>query len=141
MTVTESAIAIMPLPELWPPLDQEATAGTGLDDPGLVQPLPLDQGPALPRQFAVLLVEGLAGVRPVRQLLPWLSKRGSSHLYRLMPLFKCGYQPRVLRVLTTRPAPDVIEMTMVVATGPRTRALAVRLEHGQRWLCTDIEAA
>jgi hypothetical protein len=47
----------------------------------------------------------------------------------------------VLRVLTTRPAPGVIEMTMVVVTGPRTRALAVRLEHGDRWLCTDIEAA
>jgi hypothetical protein len=49
----------------------------------------------------------------------------------------------VLRVLTTRPVPGVIEMTMVVAAGPRTRALAVRLEQsGQplRWLCTDIEA-
>jgi hypothetical protein len=52
----------------------------------------------------------------------------------------------VLRVLTTRPAPDVIEMTMVVVIGPRTRALAIRLERAQRetapqWLCTDIEAA
>jgi len=141
MTVMQSAIALMPLPELWPPLDQEPTAGTGPDDPDTVPPPSLDQGPALPQQFAVLLVEGLAGVRPVRQLLPWLSKRGSIHLHRLMPLFQCGYQPRVLRVLTTRPAPEVIEMTMVVVTGPRTRALAVRLEYGQRWLCTDIEAA
>ena len=52
------------------------------------------------------------------------------------------------------PAADVIEMTLVVTTGPRTRALAVRLERatpaGQQawrskpsspWLCTDIEAA
>ncbi len=37
-------------------------------------------------------------------------------------------------------------MTMVVVTGPRTRALAVRLEHAERSRrqlagCTDIEAA
>jgi hypothetical protein len=144
MPVEQSAIQLMPLPELWPPLNQEAVASTGPDDPGHLQPLALDQGPALPRQFAVLLVEGLAGVRPVRQLTPWLSKRGAIHLQRLMPLFGSGHQPKVLRVLTTRPTPDVVEMTMVVVIGQRTRALAVRLEHGpqaQRWLCTDIEAA
>ena len=97
----------------------------------------------LPPQFAVLLAEVLAGVRPARQLTPWLSKRGSIHLHRLMPLFSGGHQPRVLRVLTARPAPDVVEMTIVAVIGKRTRALAIRLEHGaqaQRWLCTDIEA-
>jgi hypothetical protein len=143
MPVEQSAIQLMPLPELWPPLDTEPTAGTGLDGPGRVQPVLGDQGPALPRQFAILLAETLAGVRPARQLTPWLSKRGGIHLHRLMPLFESGHQPRVLRVLTTRPAPDVIEMTMIVVTGPRTRALAVRLEYkqAQRWLCTDIEAA
>ena len=85
----------------------------------------------LPGQFAAFLVECLAGVRPARQLTPWLSKRGSVHLHRLMPLFTGEHQPRVLRVLTTRPTPGVIEMTMVVVTGPRTRALAVRLERAE----------
>jgi hypothetical protein len=67
--------------------------------------------------------------------------------------------------MTTRPTPDVIEMTLIVAVGPRIRALAVRLTLAPaeqrrgwreklptvaaeprsappaRWLCTDIEAA
>ena len=61
-----------------------------------------------------------------------------------MPLFQSGHQPKVLRVLTTRPAPNVVEMTMIAVIGPRPRALAIRLEHSAqpaRWLCTDIEAA
>ena len=74
----------------------------------------------------MLLAEALAGVRPVRQLLPWLSERGSVHLHRLLPLFADGHRPHVTRVLTTQPAKDVIEMTLVVTVGPRTRALAVR---------------
>jgi hypothetical protein len=101
----------------------------------------------------------------VRQLLPWLSERGSVHLHRLLPLFADGHRPHVTRVLTTQPAKDVIEMTLIITVGPRTRALAVRLERvdpGQwpawreklatqaakprsaaspRWQCTDIEAA
>jgi hypothetical protein len=140
----ESAIQLVPLTDLWPPLDEEPAAVSAPARPGYARPPAAGPGPALPRQFAIFLVEGLAGVRPVRQLMPWMSKRGSVHLHRLMPLFSGGHQPKVLRVLTTRPAPDVIEMTMVVVTGPRTRAIAVRLEHtGQpgRWLCTDIEAA
>jgi len=140
----ESAIQLIPLTDVWPPLDREPAASDETACPGYVQPPAPDPGPVLPRQFAVFLAEGLAGVRPVRQLMPWMSKRGGVHLHRLMPLFNGGHQPRVLRVLTTRPAPDVIEMTMVVVVGPRTRALAVRLERAtqpQRWVCTDIEAA
>jgi hypothetical protein len=122
--------------------------------------LPIECGHGFPRQFAVLLAEGLAGARPVRQLTPWLSSRSGAQLRRLLPLFADGRQPRVLRVLTASPAPDVVEMTMVVQTGGRTRALAVRLEHARargttgsgeptaprgklaaQWVCTDIEAA
>lgn len=105
------------------------------------------------RQFARLLAEALAGARPVRQILPLTSQRARVHLGRLMPLFGGGQRPHVLRVIATRPTLDVIEMTVVVAVGPRTRALAVRLEQaGPRqlaasprrkpgWVCTDIEAA
>jgi hypothetical protein len=136
-----SAIQLISLTDVWPPLDREPAQGSEPARPSRLQPPAPEPGSVLPRQFAVLLVECLAGVRPARQLTPWLSKRGGVHLHRLMPLFTGGHQPRVLRVLTTRPAPGVIEMTMVVVTGPRTRALAVRLEHADRWLCTDIEAA
>lgn len=135
----ESAIQLVSLTDVWPPLDHEQASGNEPTCPGHVHLLAPDTGPVVPRQFAAFLVEGLSGTRPVRQLLPWMSKRGSVHLHRLMPLFAGGHQPRVLRVLTTRPAPDVVEMTMVVVTGPRTRALAVRLEYKGRWLCTDIE--
>ena len=144
MPVEESAIQLVMVPELWPPLGQEPSAAVSASSgPGDVNLLPLEQGPALPRQFAVLLAEVLAGVRPVRQVAPWLSKRGTLHLHRLIPLFNTGHQPRVLRVLTTRPAPNVVEMTMIAVIGDRPRALAIRLEHGApgRWLCTDIESA
>lgn len=123
------------------------------------------------RQFAGLLTEALSGARPVRQILPWTSRRARVQLPALIPLFSSGQRPRVLRVIATRPAPDVIEMTVVAAVGARTRALAVRLQRAEspapagraarlgqaatrpgkaaagaaptvsRWLCTDIEAA
>jgi Family of unknown function (DUF6459) len=113
----------------------------------------------------VLLIETLAGVRPVRQLAPCLSERGNVHLRRLLPLFADGHRPHLARVLTSRPAESVIEMTLVVTVGQRTRALAVRLERtyatqrpawggksaphtaeprsaaSASWRCTDIEAA
>ena len=144
MPVEESAIQLVMVPELWPPLSQEPSAPVPSSGPSDVNVLPLEQGPALPRQFAVLLAEVLAGVRPARQVTPWLSKRGTLHLHRLIPLFKTGHQPRVLRVLTTRPAPNVVEMTMIAVIGHRPRALAIRLEHSaqpDRWQCTDIESA
>ena len=99
------------------------------------------------QQFARLLVEAVAGARPLRQLLPWLSDRARVHLRRVEPVLRCGQRPRVLRVLASQPTDGVLEMSVVVGLGPRTRALAVRLEEagraGQpgRWLCTDIETA
>lgn len=135
-----SAIQLVPLTDVWPPLDDQQATDAEPALPGPASPRAADPGPVLPRQFALFLVEGLAGVRPARQLMPWMTKRGGVHLHRLMPLFADGHQPRVLRVLTTRPAPDVVEMTVIVLTSTRIRALAVRLEHSGRWLCTDIEA-
>lgn len=163
-----SAIKLLPVPECWPPLEAEQTAqtrpGGSPGRSGTAGPLSAGQartqppaadppavppkaagGPPWPRQFAVLLVEGLAGVRPLRQILPWMSEQGSVHLHRLLPLFGGGHRPRLQRVMTAQPAKDVIEMTIIVAFGPRTRALAVRLEQGQarrpQWRCTAIEAA
>jgi hypothetical protein len=95
-----------------------------------------------------LLVEALAGSRPVRQILPWTTARAQTHLRRIGPALDWGQRPRVVRVLTSHPARDVVEMSVVVELGARTRALAVRLEQAAgegsqpaRWLCTDIEAA
>ena len=152
-----ATIGVTSVPDVWPPLDgrlaAEASLSLGHDLGATRQAGQGDQGSPWPRQFAVLLAEALAGVRPLQQVLPWMSGRGSIQLRRLLPLFCGDYRPRILRVLTTAPSPDVIEMTLVVTAGPRTRALAVRLERaaspGQRswrgkpptlWLCTDIEA-
>jgi hypothetical protein len=151
-----AAMELVPVPEVWPP-DRETATGrrqaprTG--DGSAVRTEPQEHGQPSPRQFALLIVETLSGVRPVSQLAPLLSRRGSIHLQRLLPLFSGGLAPRVLRVLTSAPASDAVEMTLIVAVGPRTRALAVRLERARtartawrnepamRWLCTDIEAA
>ena len=170
-----SAMQILTVPDLWPPIDCPPTAdlprqSAGGPEPGGPEPggpgpdQPADGGQAWPRQFAVLLAEALTGDRPAHQIRPWLSQRSSAHLQRLMPLFGSGQGARIQRVMTTQPTPDVIEMTLIVAVGPRIRALAVRLTLARaeqrpgwrespartaepqsappaRWLCTDIEAA
>jgi hypothetical protein len=176
-----SAMQLLTVPDVWPPLDSLPAAAPQCRRPaGTAFAEQTDSGPAeqadnrpaehadgghdWPRQFAVLLAEALTGARPVRQILPWLSQRGTVHLSRLLPLFSGGQGARVQRIMTTQPSPDVIEMTLIVAVGPRTRALAVRLTRAEptqrpqwrgktprtaelrsaaspRWLCTDIEAA
>ena len=167
-----SSMQILTVPDVWPPVDCPPMAAlpcqpTGFADFGGGARLdePADGGQAWPRQFAVLLAEALTGDRPARQVVPWLSQRGSVHLHRLLPLFRGGQRARVQRVITTQPTPEVIEMTLIVAIGPRIRALAVRLTlapaeqrpgwreklptgtpeprsaRPARWLCTDIEAA
>lgn len=171
-----SAIQALTVPDVWPPLDGPAAADRRYQPAGFALPdgrgrgdEAADPGLAWSRQFALLLAEALTGDRPVRQILPWLSERGRVHLHQLLPLFRGGPGARVQRVMTSRPAKDVIEMTLIVAVGPRIRALAVRLtvvpeqqRPGWReklparapaassaptaglkpgWLCTDIEAA
>jgi len=106
-----------------------------------------------------MMAEALAGSRPARQILPWTSKRARSQFNRALPGFGNGQPPRIVRVFATMPSMDVIEMSVVAGFGPRTRALALRLERTPAtegparpwpngamtefsgWLCTDIEAA
>jgi hypothetical protein len=56
-----------------------------------------------------------------------------------------GQRPRVRRIMTSAPSPDVLEMTAVVGFGSRVRVLALRLERAeeacQHWRCTAIESA
>jgi hypothetical protein len=107
-----------------------------------------------PSKFAQVLAETLAGSRPPTQIKPWTTERARSHIRRLGPMLTAGQQPQVQRVVTSLPAADVIEMSMVVVFGPRVRAVAVRLERteprpsapghggtGPRWVCTAVEAA
>lgn len=122
--------------------------------------------PGWQNQFAQVLAETLAGARPPRQIVPWTTEETLRRIQRLGPRLASEQRPRVRRVLTSLPAPDVMEMTVVVGFGPRVKALAVRLEraaahpaatHGERagarpavrpaeraaarWVCTAVEAA
>jgi uncharacterized protein DUF6459 len=149
-----SAIRLVALPEIGPPFDDDpaarASAVSGEAIPAVsvaeAAAAPARKGPGAPgalrgseagpdgdwaRQFARLLTEALSGARPARQILPWTSERARTQLRALMPLFGGGQRPRVLRVIATRPARDVIEMTVVAGLGERTRALAVRLERAE----------
>ena len=107
---------------------------------------------AWPRQLAVVIVEVLAGVRPDRQLIVLATDRVRARIAGLAPLLACDQRPRITRIVTSRPAARVVEMTVVVNFGPRSRALALRVEHmaarpaapgwparPARWLCTAIE--
>jgi hypothetical protein len=129
-------MAAAPAPAI--PADSPAAAGTTA---------------AWPRQFAQVVVEILAGSRSARQINPWTTDRARMQLRRLAPLLVGDRGPKIQRVVTSRPSARVVEMTVVVNFGLRTRALAMRFEHvagrptapglparPARWLCTEIEA-
>jgi hypothetical protein len=107
-----------------------------------------------PGQFAQVLAETLAGSRPQGQITPWTTDQARRRIRQLGPMLAAGVQPRVRRIVTSRPSAGVVEMTVIVGFGPRIRALAVRLERNgphhaspgraaraARWVCTVIEAA
>jgi hypothetical protein len=109
---------------------------------------------AWPRQFAQVLVEILAGFRPAKQLAPWATEQVRAQIDLLSCAADAEQRPRIRRVMTSRPTAGVVEMTMVVGFGPRSRALAMRFEHvparppvpgrpprPARWLCTEIETS
>jgi hypothetical protein len=106
----------------------------------------------LPRQFAQVIVEILAGFRPLRQTVGWATDRVRAQIGDLTQVLASDQRPRIRRIVTSQPAASVVEMTVVVNFGPRSRALAMRFEHmparraapglparPARWLCTEIE--
>jgi Family of unknown function (DUF6459) len=145
-----SAIRLVVVPEIGPPFDDDPAARGSEDTkpsrqragaPGRAPAAPGHEATQTPaeadpdaewaRRFARLLAEALAGARPARQIMPYTSERARVQFRALTPLFGGGQRPRVLRVIATRPARDVIEMTVVAVLGARTRALAVRLERAE----------
>ena len=129
-----------------------ALAGAAL--PGAALPAATaDPATARPRQVALVIVEVLAGVRPDRQLVPLATERVRARVRGLTPLLASERRPRIARIVASRPAARIVEMTVVASFGPRSRALAMRFEHvaarpaapgwparPPRWLCTAIEA-
>jgi hypothetical protein len=137
-------------------LPQDLTRANGSPaGPALPEASPAAAGvsAAWPRQFAQVIVEILAGSRPPRQIVRWTTERVSTQIGLLIPLLASDQRPRIQRIVTSQPTASVVEMTVVVSFGPRSRALAMRFEHmparqaapglparPARWLCTEIEA-
>jgi hypothetical protein len=152
------AVYRIPLPAPGPPYDDRAGADPGppvpvfpAEDPVPVVPVPRPDGPRWPGQFAQALAETLTGARASRQIASWTTERARRQIQQLGPALRTHQRPLVRRVITCEPGPGVVEMTVIVTIGDRTRALAVRLERArpgrdrpgprQEWLCTAIEAA
>ena len=167
-----AAIQLFLVPETAPPYDENVPAGEtgggglparpphGTEPRGRGEPVAVPGAPpGWQNHFAQVLAETLAGARPPRQIVPWTTEEALRRIQRLGPRLASEQRPRVRRVLTSLPAPDVMEMTVVVGFGPRVKALAVRLEQTRarpaarpgrgaagtraagRWVCTAVEAA
>ncbi len=134
-----------------PHVSRPAPAPTGAPGPTALSPAAA-QATALPRQFAQVIVEILAGSRPLRQTVGWTTDRVRAQIADLTQLVASDQRPRIRRIVASQPAVSVVEMTVVVSFGPRSRALAMRFEHvparqpapglptrPARWLCTEIE--
>ena len=127
--------------------------GGGPDGGGpTASPVAAGQTAAWPRQFGQVIVEVLAGRRASRQLTAWTTENARAQVEVLVRDLVSLHPPQIQRIITSRPAARVVEMTMVVRFGPRSRALALRFEQAPgrkaipglparqaRWLCTDIE--
>jgi len=105
-----------------------------------------------PRRFAQAIVEVLAGTRPPKQLASHTTEPVRAQIGLLSRSLAADQRPTIRRIVTSRPVAQVVEMTVVLGFGPRTRALAMRLEYlpgrpatpgrparPARWLCTEIE--
>ena len=105
-------------------------------------------------RFAQAAVEIVGGDRPVTQLLRWTSAEVYAELERRALLVaRAGHhQPGQGRVQPVRPkvvgvrsffvTPTVVETSIRVRYGARSRAVAARFEARQgRWICTALEWA
>ena len=147
-------VSVLPdAPVLAAPVLAAAVSPTGAVSRRSGRPAVEDPVAARPRQLAVVIVEVLAGVRPDRQLVSLATDRVRARAGNLAPLLAAGRRPRIARIVMSRPADRIVEMTVVVNFGARSRALAMRFEHAAarpaapgwparpaRWLCTALEA-
>jgi hypothetical protein len=105
-----------------------------------------------PRRFAQGIVEVLAGARPPRQLASHTTESVRAQIGLLSRSLAADQRPTIRCILASQPVASVVEMTVVLGFGTRSRALAMRLEYRPgrsatvgrparpaRWLCTEIE--
>lgn len=127
-----------------------------IDDDFGPQPTPRADLPdprPMTRRLTQAIVEILAGARPAGQLARYTTfdvlehlERSTGRLGQAGPerLHSAGrgapMRPVVASVHVSEPADGVAEVCAVVDTGPRRRALALRLEGlDGRWRCTELQ--
>jgi len=140
----------------------DAPAATGTDEAprrrlNLVPPAPAEQETSVATEaleawaarFAQAVVEVLGGDRPLAQLLRWTSARVYHDLSRRVRILgltapartrMSRVRPQVRSVHVFRPTARAAEVSVHVRHGQRSRALAARLEYGERgWRCTALQ--
>jgi len=100
-------------------------------------------------RFAQAVVEALGGDRPLSQLVRWTSTPVYHDLDRRVrilartspaPARRRTVRPQVRSVHVCQPGPGCAEVSVHVRYGPRSRAIAARLEHLHgRWCCTALQ--
>lgn len=119
-------------------------------------PVPVERGDASElrhrcARFTQALAEVITGIRPVRQLGPWLSRDVYEQLHRYVAeRFVAGgprHSPRVVSVHIAMVDPGAAEIAARMVHRGRSHALAVRLQRGRdhqgrtTWRCTAAEWA
>lgn len=102
-----------------------------------------DPGPVA-RRLSQAVAEVLAGIRPARQLDDFAAPEVIRLLCRNAgrlggPARPPRQRPVVSSVHVREPCPGAAEACAVIDTGPRRRAIALRLDaDGARWRCTAL---
>lgn len=153
-TSIQGTLALEILPRTDPPPAQRSTpSGVGADVVD-IETARRRQVESWAARFAQAAVEIVGGDRPVAQLVRWTSERVFAELERRSQLVSRagGALPGTRRIQPVRPrvhtvhtcflGPDVIESAVHLRYGPRSRAIALRLERtSDRWVCTALEWA
>lgn len=119
------------------------------DAPAAAQPRPAMCDPRLwAGRLVQAMLEVLGGERPLAQLVRWTSAETYADLQRRVhanarlrpPQQRDRGKAAVRSVHVCQPAGDVAEVAVTVRRGPRTSAVALRLEGlDGRWQCTALD--
>jgi hypothetical protein len=97
---------------------------------------------ALPTEAAGVIAQAVAGAKRVAERR---RSAAAAHRGRTQPVIAAANRPtnpaiaKIRNVLACQPRADAVEATVVLATGERTWALALRLElHNQSWAATVL---
>ncbi|CAN5149983.1 MAG: Rv3235 family protein [Nocardioides sp.] len=149
----QGTLALDILPRTDPPRPHGTRVGSGADivDIATARRRQVESWAA---RFAQAAVEIVGGDRPVSQLVRWTSEQVFSELERRAQLIaRAGgalpgtrrlqpVRPRVHSVRTCFLGTEVVESAVHLHYGPRSRAIALRLERRtDRWICTALEWA